>query len=131
MNRKFLKVVVGLLGHVTPAIFFRRILRSEALVYTSVFFSEQPFYGNYSTLDSHLVKMASKAVKRSIQLFLGVAEFKCFLLVCDVVWSLFSIFSFFCITSFGDCTRLQHQETTTVRLLACILTNLKEGRVKI
>ena len=86
MNRKFLKVVVGLLGHVTPAIFFRRIVRSEALVYTSVFFSEQPFYGNYSTLDSHLVKMASKAVKRSIQLFLGVAEFKCFLLVCDVVW---------------------------------------------
>ena len=95
MYRKFLKVVVGLLGCVTPAIFFRRTLRSEALVYTSVFFSEQPFYGNYSKLDSHLVKMASKAVTRSIQLFLGVAEFKCFLLVCDVVWSLFSIFSFF------------------------------------
>ena len=44
-----------------------------------VFFSEQPFYGNYSTLDSHintvishtfvclLVKMASKTVIRSIQ----------------------------------------------------------------
>ena len=89
-------MVLGLLGHVKPAIFFRRILRSEALVYTSVFFSEQPFYGNYSTLDSHLVKMASKTVTRSIQLFLGVAEFKCFLLVCDVVWLLFSIFSFFC-----------------------------------
>ena len=34
--------------------FFRRILRSEGLVYKSyIFFSEQPFYGNYSTLDSH------------------------------------------------------------------------------
>ena len=33
--------------------FFRRILRSEALVYKSFFFSEQPFYGNYSTLVSH------------------------------------------------------------------------------
>ena len=31
-------MVLGLLGHVKPAIFFRRILRSEALVYTSVFF---------------------------------------------------------------------------------------------
>ena len=41
--------------------------------------------------------MVSKTVTRSIQLFLGVAEFKCFLLVCDVVWLLFSIFSFFCI----------------------------------
>ena len=42
------------------------------------FFSEQPFYGNYSTLDSHtntnfslgclLVKMASKTVTRSVYL---------------------------------------------------------------
>ena len=39
--------------HVTPTIFFRRILRSEALVYKSFFFSERPFYVNYSTLDSH------------------------------------------------------------------------------
>ena len=39
--------------HVTPSTFFRRILRSEALVYKSSFFSEQSFYGNYSTLDSH------------------------------------------------------------------------------
>ena len=62
----------------------------------------------------------------TIQLFLGVAEFRCFLLLCDVVWSLFSVFSLFCITSFGYCTRLQHQETTTVRLLACILTNLED-----
>ena len=65
----------------------------------------------------------------TIQLFLGFAEFRCFLLVCDVMWSLFSVFTFFCITSFGDCTRLQHQETITLRLLASILTNLKEGRV--
>ena len=123
-------MVLGLLGHVKPAIFFRRILRSEALVYTSVFFSEQPFYGNYSTLDSHLVKMASKTVTRSIQLFLGVAEFKvsCWF----VMWFGYCSASVhFFVLSFGDCTRLQHQETTTVRLLACILTNLKEGRVKI
>ena len=38
--------------HVTPSNFFSRILRSEALVYNSYFFSEQPFDGNYSTLDS-------------------------------------------------------------------------------
>ena len=30
--------------------------------------------------------------------------------LCVVVWVLFSIFSIFCITSFGDCTRSQHQE---------------------
>ena len=63
--------------HVTRLIFFSRILRSEALVYKSFFFSEELFYGNYSTLDSHtntvishafflLVKMASKTVTRSI-----------------------------------------------------------------
>ena len=38
-------------------IFFIRIVRSKALVYNSFFwfffFSEQPFYGNYSTLDSN------------------------------------------------------------------------------
>ena len=37
----------------------------------------------------------------------------CFLVLvclCVVVWVLFSIFSIFCITSFGDCTRSQHQE---------------------
>ena len=31
-------MVLGLLAHVTPAIFFGRILRSEALVYNSFFF---------------------------------------------------------------------------------------------
>ena len=47
--------------------------------FTNHIFSEQPFYGNYSTLDSHtntecgfsrvclLVKMASKTVTRSIK----------------------------------------------------------------
>ena len=30
---------------------------------------------------------------------------------CFAVWLLFSIFSIFCITSFGDCTYLQYQET--------------------
>ena len=39
--------------HLTPSIFFSRILRNEALVYNSYIFTEQPFYGNYSTLDSH------------------------------------------------------------------------------
>ena len=40
----------------------------------------------------------------------------CFLVLvclCVVVWVLFSIFSIFCITSFGDCTRSQHQERIT------------------
>ena len=37
MYRKFKKVVLGLLAHLTPSIFFSRILRSEALVYNSYF----------------------------------------------------------------------------------------------
>ena len=42
--------------------FFRRILRSEALVYKSYFFfSEQTFYANYSTLDSHTITVISQA----------------------------------------------------------------------
>ena len=36
-----------------PLNFFRIILCFVALVYNWYFFSEQPFYGNYSTLDSH------------------------------------------------------------------------------
>ena len=54
-------MVLGLLVHVTPSNFFRRILKSEALVYKSFFFSEQPFYGNYSTLDSHTRTVISHA----------------------------------------------------------------------
>ena len=70
-------MVVGLLAHATPSICFSRILRSEAFFFANcfslqfIFFSEQPFYGNYSTLDSHtntnfarvclLVKMASRS----------------------------------------------------------------------
>ena len=46
-------MVVGFLVHVTPSNFFSRVLRNEGLVYKSYFFSEQPFYGNYSKLDSH------------------------------------------------------------------------------
>ena len=34
--------------------------------------------------------------------------------LCVVVWELFSVFSIFCITSFGDCSRPQHQETTNL-----------------
>ena len=61
MYRKFKKVVLGLLGKVTPSHLFGRILRNEALVYNSFFFSEQAFYGNYSTLDSHTNTVISHA----------------------------------------------------------------------
>ena len=37
MNRKFWEVLLGLLVHVRPSHFFRRILRCEALVYKSYF----------------------------------------------------------------------------------------------
>jgi len=43
MYRKFKKVVLGLLVHVTPLIFFSRILRSEALVYKSYFVQRSRF----------------------------------------------------------------------------------------
>ena len=45
--------------------FFSRIVRSEVLVYNSYFFSEQPFYGNYFTLDSHTNTVTSFAVAYS------------------------------------------------------------------
>ena len=45
-------LVLGLLVHVMPLIFFSRILRSEALVYKSYFF-RRAIFGNYSTLDSY------------------------------------------------------------------------------
>ena len=38
MCKKYYKVVLGLLAHVTPLIFFSRIPRSEALVYNSFLF---------------------------------------------------------------------------------------------
>ena len=37
MYRKFKNVVLGLLAHGTPLIFFSRILRGETLVYNSYF----------------------------------------------------------------------------------------------
>ena len=74
-------MVLGLLAHVTPSMFFSRILRSEALVYNWFFFLEQPFYGNNWALDYHtntvisqaylLVKMASKTVTRPIKATFG------------------------------------------------------------
>ena len=39
----FKKVVLGLLTHATPSIFFGRILRSEALVENSYFFQNSRF----------------------------------------------------------------------------------------
>ena len=53
--------------HVTPSNFLRRILRSEALVCKSYFFSEQPFYGNYSTLGSHTITVISHAFAYTCQ----------------------------------------------------------------
>ena len=41
--------------------FFSKILWSEALVYNSFFFSEQPFYGSYSTSDFHTNTLISHA----------------------------------------------------------------------
>ena len=38
MYRKFKKKVLGVLAHVTPSNFFSRILKSEALVYSSYIF---------------------------------------------------------------------------------------------
>ena len=60
-------MVLGLLEHVTPSNFFRRILRSEALVYKSYFFQNRFSYKhcNFSRV-CLLVKMASKIVTRSI-----------------------------------------------------------------
>ena len=53
MYRKFKKVVLSLLAHVTPSIFFSRILRSEALVYHWFFFQNRGSTEIISTLDFH------------------------------------------------------------------------------
>ena len=42
--------------------FFSRFVRSEGLVYI---FLEQPFYGNYPTLDSHTTTLISQAIAYS------------------------------------------------------------------
>ena len=77
MCRKYKKVVLGLLVHVTPLIFFSRILRSKALVYKSYFFRRAFFRKLFDIRFSYkhchfsrvclLVKMASKSETRSIQ----------------------------------------------------------------
>ena len=76
MYRKFKKVVLGLLAHLTASIFFSRILRSVALVYSSYFFFRTAVlrklfdirfsykHCNFSPV-CLLVKMASKTVTRS------------------------------------------------------------------
>ena len=72
-------MVLGLLVHVTPLIFFSRILRREALVYTSFFFRraalrklfdirfayKHTLYRNFARI-CLLVKMASETLTRSI-----------------------------------------------------------------
>ena len=80
MYRKFEKVVLGLLVHVTPSNSFRRILRSEASVYKSYFFQNRTavirklldirFSYNHCNFSRAclLVKMASKTVTRSINI---------------------------------------------------------------
>ena len=69
-------MVLGLLVHVTASIFFRRILRSEALLYKSYFFRAAVLRTLFEFRFSYdhcnflrvclLVKMASKTVTRSI-----------------------------------------------------------------
>ena len=61
MNGKFHKVV---LAQIRLSIFFSRIFRSEALVYNnySYYFSVEPFYANYLTLDSRTNAKISYAV---------------------------------------------------------------------
>ena len=55
-----------MLLHVTSSFFFSRIGRSEALDdHSFSFFSEQPFYGNFWTLDSHTNTVMSHAVAYS------------------------------------------------------------------
>ena len=45
------------------------------------------------------------------RVFVGAAE-RLLVCFCVVVWVFFSVFSIFSITSFGDYTHLQYQETT-------------------
>ena len=45
---------------------------------------------------------------------------------CFVVWALFSIFPIFWITSFGVCTRPQHQDTT--KIFCCLPTRKKKKK---
>ena len=61
--RKFTNVVLGVLVHLTPLTFFSRILRSEERSFSLqiISSSEEPFYGNYSTLDSHTNTVISHA----------------------------------------------------------------------
>ena len=76
MYRKFNKVVLGLVVHVMPSIFFSRILRGGALVYKSYFFRtavvRKLFNIRFSFKNCNfsrvclLVKMVLKTVTRSI-----------------------------------------------------------------
>ena len=76
MYRNFKVLGLGLLAHVTPSIFFSRILKRETLVYNSYFFrtavSRKLFDIRFSYKHCHfsrvclLVKMASKTVTGSI-----------------------------------------------------------------
>ena len=57
-----LKVVLAHVSACNAFKFFSRIFRNEALVYKSFFFSEEPFFGNCSTLlDSHTNNVISRA----------------------------------------------------------------------
>ena len=77
--RKFSKVVLGLLPHVTPSIFSRRILSCEAVVYNSyIFFTSAvlrklfniKFISHINTVISYAFAYSSrwraKAVTRSV-----------------------------------------------------------------
>ena len=54
-------MVLGLLAHVTPSVLFSVDSLEMKLSLQFIFFSEQPFYGNYSTLDSHTNTVISHA----------------------------------------------------------------------
>ena len=64
-------------------------------------------------LHDFLVQMAKGKTMSNVGCFVGVAE--------TIVGSL-CVFSFFCFTSLGDCTRPQHQETTGTLLSLLFMT---------
>ena len=70
-----------------------------------------------------------------MQRLLGHETHWCFLVLwkpllvcfCFVVWGIVHYSLNLCITSFGDCTRLQHQETTKLMHLLCLLRTCYGG----
>ena len=84
MYRKFKKVVLGLLAHVTASISFSRILSSEALIYNSYYFRTAVLRKLFDIRFSYthcnfsrvclLVKIASKTVTRSLSIGITIGN---------------------------------------------------------